>query len=392
MIRTIELALNKFAGIPARLTNPLAAGSPKSEIDVDLAKLYHHYYLNRYGIHPPDPNPVHFEYLHFFVSSKEFRLIGDGIGITKQAKLHSSNQLGEAFCRYFLHEYLDVPYFAHIEDAIAGTLDATKFGLLRVERTKRGDLPDYLCADVSRRVRLAEAKGRSSSISFSSTEFATWRNQFGRVRICDAHENAFAAKGYVVATRLAAQTHGSKVRSKLFAEDPRSPGSESLEGSNGEPLLASKVIALHYAGVAEKLAQPILSAALSNGSLLPEEIQLAAAVWEFQDGPLKGRRFVGGHFPREDATLVRVRDGEDQFVVRGSPPWVLGSHGPAFFGLEESIFRNVVKFARGAERATRGIEPLPAIPFFYSAVSVLRDGTLLSPVEFLKLVALSAPF
>jgi hypothetical protein len=40
-----------------------------------------------------------------------------------------------------------------------------------IERTDKGDAPDYFCAENVQKIFLAEAKGRTTTVSFKSTEF-----------------------------------------------------------------------------------------------------------------------------------------------------------------------------------------------------------------------------
>jgi len=166
MERTIALALNKFSAIPSSLRDEHNATKIRSELNVQLASLYHHYFLDSYGKVPPDPDPAQFEYLQFLVRTTEFRLIGDGIGVSTAKRRHSSTELGQA-CRWFLQDHLGIVYFAHMHDALNGRLGPS-FASYRIERTGKGDMPDYFCAETADRVFLAEAKGRYSSISFGS--------------------------------------------------------------------------------------------------------------------------------------------------------------------------------------------------------------------------------
>ena len=68
MERTIALSLNNFVSIPTTLCSSLNVAA--NEITVNLANLYHHYYLDCYGIAPPDPDPAHFEYAGLFAPTR----------------------------------------------------------------------------------------------------------------------------------------------------------------------------------------------------------------------------------------------------------------------------------------------------------------------------------
>ena len=56
MFKTIQLKLNAFPAIPPSLQLP--GGAAKPQIPVDLARLYHHYYIDSRGMAPPDPDPT----------------------------------------------------------------------------------------------------------------------------------------------------------------------------------------------------------------------------------------------------------------------------------------------------------------------------------------------
>ena len=53
-----------------------------------------------------------------------------------------------------------------------------------------------------------------------------------------------------------------------------------------------------------------------------------------------------------------------------------------FFGLEETIFKGVCAIAREGDQRASQLERFLDVPFFDSAVSVLRDGSILAPVNY----------
>src|SRR5690348_6853685 len=115
MERVLKLALNNFDTTPPSLQDADGTGKPVTEVTVNLASLYHHYYLDFYGHAPPDPDPTRFEYLRFLSPTADFRLSGEGIGDCTVIRRHSSTALGQAFCRWFLHDHLGMTYFAHMQ-------------------------------------------------------------------------------------------------------------------------------------------------------------------------------------------------------------------------------------------------------------------------------------
>jgi hypothetical protein len=388
MDKTIDIALNKFSPIPTSLCEA-SSKTPKSQIPINLAGLYHHYYLDCYGQVPPNPDPAQFEYLRFLTNTRDFRLAGDGIGASTAARRHRSNELGQAFCRYFLHDHLGVTYFAHIEHILNKGFQS-KFCNLRIDRISEGDVPDYLCSRNARRAYVAEAKGRYSSISFNSSEFKSWRNQFSRVIAKDRSDNSVSLKGFIVGTRFATEQNRQYVKSRISAEDPRTPGSIN-DDVNGN--LGAMVASIHYGNIATKLRQPILAASLTEGFLVPDEIRFPAVVWEFQASPvqgvsypLQGRRFVGGYFPSTEGTIA-LEQQSGRLIFRPVAPLRLDVGTGTFFGVEESIFRIMASVARRGLASIAEIDTFPDIQPFYSAISVLRDGSIMSPIEFLTPVA-----
>jgi hypothetical protein len=55
-----------------------------------------------------------------------------------------------------------------------------------------------------------------------------------------------------------------------------------------------------------------------------------------------------------------------------------------FFGIDETIFKQVIEMAHLGTRMEEPIRQFEIIRPFYSAISTLRDGTIISPVEFLR--------
>jgi hypothetical protein len=375
--KTVGLALNKYNPIPESLRSGSGSSTPLSQLNVEAASLYHHYYLDTRECAPPNPDPAQFEHITLLLPCTELRVRGNGFGKGTAFRKHRSNELGQAFCRWFLYEHLDITYFAHMEEVLDRAANPL-FGGMTVERIETGDAPDYLCAENQATVFLAEAKGRITAVSFANAEFQTWRDQFRRVVVKDSTGTSRSVKGHIVATRFATETNRPSVKSTLFAEDPASPGEQPLREA---PSLGAMVMALHYASIATKIRQPLLAAALQSGVPVPEEIQFPAAVWEFRTPPLQGKRFVGGYFPGSDgAAPIQVNDGNTVFL--SSNPWRLDVAAGTFFGVEENIFRSVCAMGRAGDVAAAQVGLFPDFPPIYSGLSLLRDGSVIGPVEF----------
>jgi len=143
MEKVLKLALNRYPLVPNLLRVDPRVNAPATTISVGLADLYHHYYLDSHGKFPPDPDPVHFEHVQFLLPTKEFRLQGSGLGIAPAIRRHRSNELGQAFCRWFLHDHFNITYFSHLEKILNRQL-RRGFNSCRIERDSSGDTPELL--------------------------------------------------------------------------------------------------------------------------------------------------------------------------------------------------------------------------------------------------------
>lgn len=379
MERSIGIAINKFPVTPNSLRKTGSSGDPVEQIRINLAGLFHHYYLDNYGRTPPDPDPAQFEYLKFLSPTPEFRIQSDGLGISTAAKRHRSNELGQAFCRLFLYDHLNITYFAHLEHILDKNTHKA-FNGLSIERSKAGDVPDYFCAEDVHQIYIAEAKGRYTSIGFNTKEFSSWREQFGRIAVRDKYRKSLRVKGYIVGTRFATEEDSTRIQSKIYAEDPETSG-EFIAGESNQEFPGAGIISLHYGGIAEKINQPILAAALLGGYTTPPEIQFPAIVWEIVIGPLTGNRFVGGYYSKD---TIRIIGNSGTVNFGNNNPFDLASPGASFFGVEQKVFEGMVDVARRGSLAAVNIPVFENIQPFYSGMSLLRDGSLIAPLDFLR--------
>jgi hypothetical protein len=365
MEKTIGLALNKFDPIPNSLRTVPAQNTPRSNVIVNLAGLYHHYYLSSYGRLPPNPDPAHFEFAQQLLADRELRLRGRGIGAFTESRRNRSNDMGHAFCRWFLHDHANITYFAHMEDVLGYDIHRA-FGGITIERSATGDTPDLFCAEGSNKVFLAEAKGSHKKLSFKSSAFDKWRKQFTRVTVRDAAGIERKIKGFIVATQFASEAIPT-MNSVLLAEDPESPGEDPL-ATDAAGNIGRMVISRHYARVAEKLNQPVLAAALAGGYVLPEEYLIQVTVWAFRTGPLEGRRFVGGYYPGPDGVIPLFVDENGAVRLRAADPFRLDVSRGTFVGVEEKIFSQVAAIARGGTGLAAQVSRFEEMEHFYSAI------------------------
>lgn len=380
MQKSVKLALNAFPAVPGSLGHPVKIGEAVPEIMVDLADLYQHYYLQSFGTTPPNPDPAHFEHVRYLEPCTAFRFQLNGLGANKTKKQNNSNELGEAFCRWFLDRHLDISYVARIDDVRDHGALASANGVAVVsDTTVEGDAPDYFCVESNGQISLAEAKGTIEAVGFKTKKFAAWRKQFERVRVLDPAGTPMSVKGYIVAMRWAVHTHSANIFTTLSAEDPRTPGERQFFDETGA--FAAAVRSLHYAPSLARLRQPVISAALKTGTTISPELGVQIVIWESFLPTLKGLRFVGGYFPTDpDGTLPIAMD-DGKIVVRFSEPFRLDISPGTFIGIEEGIFRRLVDAARNGPLVINEMPRLERRVIGFSGASLLRDGHILGPIE-----------
>lgn len=383
MKKKLQLALNKYQPIPPTLQGA-PAGKAKTTIDLDLAALYHHYYLDTYGTYPPSPDPAQFEHMRFLMPDDELRFQGEGVGSSTNAKRGKSSEMGQAFCRWFLHEHVGIKYFAHLDSLIDDSSKNVRG--FTVQRASTGDIPDYLCSDGAGSVVLAEAKGRYTSVGFHTEEFERWRNQFKRVRVLDVNGKAVRVKGHIVATRFATESK-PRVQTKLFAEDPSTEGREPISGETAHSL-SGQIIGSHYGDALMKIDQPNLALAIRRSRRLERRSRVPVAIWQFAFEDQQ-RYFVGGYYAK-DTNEPLVDFDSRQITHHSWVPFRLGVHSGTFVGIELSVFKHLVNVARGDRSLLDGLPEVEPIRDLYSGISILRDGSVIGPLSMFIPLALDS--
>lgn len=381
MQKSVRLALNKFPSVPKSLEDPAKKDTALSEIMVDLGDLYTHYYIQSFDRAPPSPNPAYFEHVRHLEPCVPFRFQPKGLGANKSKKGNMSNELGEAFCRWFLMEHLDIVRVARIED-VRGHGALAYAGNVSVEHddSVEGNAPDYFCVESNGQVCLAEAKGTTEAVGFGTKKFVEWRKQFDRVKVLGPGGNALSVDGYIIAMRWATDKHGPRVFTTLLAEDPRTPGDQPFRDEEGA--FACAINALHYVQTMGKIRLPILAAALRTGTVIAPELRARVAVWESVLPQLKGMRFVGGYYPGDTAGMPPYSMWAENYAFGPLDPFRLDLSSGTFFGLEEKIFSRLVDAARQGPTAVRNLPSLERQPTGDDSVSLLQDGHVLGPVDF----------
>jgi hypothetical protein len=390
MIKSIRIKLRDFPSIPVSLIDDLGLGNPKEEIEVNLANLYHHFYLDKFGTQPPNPDPSRFEYVRHLTSDKDFRTQKNGIGSSPAHKRTSSFELGQAFCRLFLHDYLDFYHFDNLGDFIDRYVDQ-RFGRVKLRRKGSGDTPDFICANRENKIYLAEAKGRYGAISFGSAEFKKWREQFSRVEFVSQFspstpEVLLSVKGVIIATHFGTASGSVSDYSTIFAEDPRTPGQDDISIDGVSMVnISQAVLRRHYSNIFVKLGYPLFSSALENGFTLTDQLSYNVFVYEFVFEKFKGVQFVGGFFLREGEKTLNFSVGEKGFEYTIDNPFAVNKPFLTFFGLELTRFKSILNIIRG-NNFVDAQKVVVDLPFIDSSISYLKDGSLLAPLDLLKVV------
>jgi len=249
---------------------------------------------------------------------------------------------------------------------------------MRIERVVKGDIPDYLCAKKVTEPLIAEAKGRFSAISFSSTAFNEWRQQFTRIRVVDRAKRLRSAKGYIVATRFVTGANSSKTLAATYIEDPVTEG-EPLS-TEQQSALGRSVIAMHYSRVFSKLDLTLFSSALSMGFALTRELTFQVPIWVCMTPAFQGKKYLGGYYQTKSGMLPSLTERGWQV----SPQ--LGAGHAVFVGVDASVATQVAAAARGDWHALDNIVPLstdllPAAGLGSpSEFAWLSDGTVAAPL------------
>lgn len=380
MNKIIQFELNKFPYVPTLLRTASNQNIPETEFTVDLARLYHHYYTDSYGVNPPNPNHSNFEYLNFLSSVNDFRFLNNGPAASVGKKRNISMDLGQAFCRYFLYEFCGITYFAHM-DKVIDKLAHPAFNGISIRRIAKGDVPDYLCSSSPNKSFIGEAKGRFSNISFTSDKFSKWRDQFNRIAIYDNSGTQKKLKGFIVATKFTTEKQKSSDKSKLFAEDPETPGEVFLnENSEG---LGRATIAMHYSRLLSKLGLNLLSSSLESGFVVPEDLSFNLPVWRCNFEPLKGELFVGGFFSEQEPQLTKTNSETYIFYPNILK---LGVPSPSFFGISVRVMKRLRQLSHGYWNLLSEIPQLDDSEYRPSNLAWLRDGSISGALDFFEFI------
>ncbi|MGO9467294.1 MAG: hypothetical protein ACLQVF_24405 [Isosphaeraceae bacterium] len=319
-------------------------------------------------------------------TAPEFEFAGAGPGINTETKRGESTKYGRGFCRWLLYKHVKLTYFTTINDLVARGFPAP-LNTWKIRKIPGGDSPDYFCSDKGTTIALGEAKGRLSTITWTAPkQFPEWRDQFNRVEIRDGSNAVQKLKGYIVATQMKCSTQ-AKGQSKIFAEDPFTREGGELTSDNARELRRA-IVACHYSDVLTRLGHPVHSAYLRLGAILNSRPNRWALLWECMIPSLQGRKFVGGVYPPAGFppfSPVFWNDRLQLHPVLGLIPdrYNLAVPNWTFFGLEHSVYNAVID-ATYTSLASLDRAEEQAVPVMPEGTSMLRDGTLLCSLDFMR--------
>lgn len=367
--KTLMLGIDKFPASSPHIKN--YSKKPK-EIAFSIKDLFHHYWLVKYDDN--EPHPTVYEYEKFLAACNDWRFKGAGIGRDKESKRNVSNELGKAFTRWFLYNYENLTYFSPFEEHFKTKYPDGSYW----EKKTKGDLPDFLCGTNDRDIRLAEAKGRYSSVSFTNKEFDEFREQIQRVVLKNSANNLISVKGYISACQWATE-ETPRTKTKLLVEDPDTDG-EFPEQEGYSSSIGLRMISHHYVTVLERLMLHSYAESLQNEYRITNPIGHTISVWEVALGPMKGRRFVGGIIDnKQNNNCDCYFHGYNikSHILR--PPQII-------FALDQKIFEHVIIACRNGIDSVEYFPQLDAVAGNNSNISIHRDGTLIAPESYMIFV------
>lgn len=362
MKRTILIDFNEFPLVPKTSLLDTTTDHYVKTLDIDLLKLAALYKIEEFDDNSAPINYTEYPALKYLLPNTDlFKFQGGHPGKGKDARKENSRVLGQTLCRYFNSEYLDAPYVANISDLIGRQL-GNEFNGIRIERKLSGDTPDFISASNSKNIFLSEAKGRRRIIQFDHKDFDKWRKQFERISIF-SNNVELSLKGYIFEVAIANEKN-KLPNSKVLIEDPDTSG-EKFE-SNEDLFNLTKYG--HYKRILQKIGLQFVGDALIYNDKLNQN-KFTLRVFSSKKS---NKEYIGTfipHFP----------------FMFGFPYWEFGmreygqfikQYSQYFFGIEKTIFKNLISLARGNKEYLNNIEKSKG-NFFNESHIEFEDGTLL---------------
>ncbi|MFC5192660.1 hypothetical protein ACFPIK_12860 [Algoriphagus aquatilis] len=362
MNRTIEIEFNKFPLKPQENLLDSTSNNYLKCIDINLKKLTALYKIEEFDDYNKPKNYQEFPALKYLVPNTDlfkFQLGHPGKG--KDSRKENSRVLGQTLCRYFNLEYFDAPYMANISDFIGHQL-GNEFNNINIVRKSSGDTPDFISATNNKSISLWEAKGRRRIISFNETDFEKWRKQFDRISIiCNNIEQSL--KGYIFEVAIANERN-KLPNSKILVEDPETSG----ERFDSNEDLFNLIKSGHYKRTLQKMGLQFIGDAI----IYAEKLNQSKYSFPTYTSKKTKKEYIGIfaiNFP----------------FILALPYWEFGiieynqgikQNSKHFFGIEKTIFKNLINVARGNREYLNSIEKRNG-NFSNESHIEFEDGTLL---------------
>jgi hypothetical protein len=345
-MRKISVDYNKFIAPPAKLADPTDPKKYKSEVEIDLNELSRQYIIEEFDEHLTTCSASDYIDLRFLRKTTNlFKFRGGHPGSAKDSRKERSRVMGQTMTRYFLHEFLNAKYVANVSTFLNKDL-GSKFGNYKLIRTKDGDTPDFICANNSSDIFLAEAKGRRTDKTFSDPVFTNARNQFKRVKI-EKGGKAISLDGYIGVFIIANENNGL-YNSKLLLEDPATEGEAFIESND----LLNLVKMGHYCELLTKMGLGFI-----GESLLSNDSKLFEDKFPFQIFTYKGDSqeyigmFLSPQFQEDRFFHPIFFDRGDRYLNS-----YLKRSSKYFIGINRQIFETLLSVARGNTQAINEIK------------------------------------
>lgn len=362
MNRNIDIEFNKFPATPqANLTDSKTSDYVDS-LEIDLNKLSAIYKIEEFDDYSALSCYSEYPALRYLIPNSDlFKFKGGHPGKGKDSRRENSRVLGQSLCRYFNSEFLNAPYVANVSDFLGKQLGAD-YNNVEIKRKSKGDTPDFLSARNDKSIFLSEAKGRRRIIPFADSDFNKWRKQFDRISVLD-NNTELSLKGYIF--EVAKANEKNKIsNSRILVEDPKTSG-EPFDTNND---LYNLIKYGHYKRLLQKMGLQFIGDSLIYTEKLTKQ-KFSFLVFSSKK---TNKEYVGifvPNWPFEfQFPFLRIREYN----------LILKRHSQFFFGVEKSIFKDLIGIARGNKGLMQEFENLKKGNFSDASHIEFEDGTLLS--------------
>lgn len=346
MKRKVEIKFKDFPQKPNNWLKDTETNEYIKFIEIELFKLTAQYFIEEYGDNNITDTNLYPALKYLKSNTNFFKFESGQPGISKDSRKENSRVLGQTFCRYFNHYYLDAIYISHVSTYLGKKLDSN-FGGIKIERKMDGDTPDFISATTQSDIFLSEAKGRRKVVSFGDEEFDKWRKQFERISVLK-EGNEVSLKGYI--SEFVIANDNNKYRnSELYIEDPRTPGIQL----NQDKDMFNLIKCGHYKEILDRLNLGFVGGALLYDKKIPQSgFSLSLPVFQSR---INNEKYIGVFWGGENFNEI--------FPTAFFSPNMAFFHFnefrqfKLFYGLKTSIFKSLLEISKGKFNSIDDITP-----------------------------------